>query len=341
VTLLGDEQGLTQLSGDPQVAWQTPWAELSAVQLLRFSRGLALFATADGVRYCWRTTSAKDYDAVSSVVVQHGGQLLRRQRRAGVLAVVAVVLLASIAGGLGALFSRGSAGAQELQDARAINLTLKDLPPSFYAASGSLLEYLFPPAKDVITSTTTTTLPKKGSAWSQVAAQFQSCVGVAAKKDRVYGRAGQEPDYQVSSQVFGSTVDGGVEVGTIAQYYRTTTMVKKDTAEMMKMNFGGCLSASNAALILSGYSSRVPSEPQGENWTPVTFVKGWARGGVSAFIEPGVKSSLSLVIAVATSGHYEVTLGALVENWPQSRHLLANLVNTLKSRISTENATAA
>jgi len=54
VTLLADENALTQLAGVPTVAWQTPWSELSNIQFVRFARGMALFATAAGVRYCWR-----------------------------------------------------------------------------------------------------------------------------------------------------------------------------------------------------------------------------------------------------------------------------------------------
>lgn len=340
VTLLGDEHGLTQLSGDPEVAWQTPWTEMSSIQLLRFSRGLALFATIDGVRYCWRANSAADFDDVSDVVLEHGGQLIRRKRRAGVYAVAAVVLLASLAGGIAALFTRTSPGVQELADARAVNLSLKDLPSDWYLASGSALQYLIPPVKDVIVPTPTTTAPKANSAWAQISAQFQRCLGVSAHNDRVYGAAGQQPDYQVSSPIFGAATDNGIEVGTISQYYATTTMVRRDTAEMSRTNFGGCIVASSAALIQSGYTSNVPTVPAGENWQPVTYAKGWIRGGVATVTEPGLTKPLHLVMVVATSGHYEVTLAAIVAEWPQTRLLLANLANTLMSRITSTTANA-
>ena len=54
VTLLSDETSLTQLAGEPAVAWQTPWSEFTNVVLVRFSHSMALFATTNGVRYCWR-----------------------------------------------------------------------------------------------------------------------------------------------------------------------------------------------------------------------------------------------------------------------------------------------
>lgn len=339
ITLLGDEHGLTQLSGTPEVAWQTPWSELSSLQLVRFARGMSLFATVDGVRYCWRNASRRDYDDVSNVVAQHGGQLMRQKRRAGVIAVAAVVLLASLAGGIGAFVARHATN-QELINTKAVNLTLNDFPKGWYTTNGSFLGYIFPPAKDVITSTTTTA-PPKNSAWTKVATEFQHCLGVTNQRDRVYGGAGQQPDYQVSSPVFASSTDGGVEVADLTQYYRTTTMVAKDTAEMSMQQFGGCLVASNASLILSQYKSNVPKVPEGANWRPVTYARGWARGGVTVLSEPGVASALHLVLVVATSGHYEVTLGALVEKWPATEALLANLVNTLKSRITTKGGLAA
>jgi len=62
VTLLADENALTQLAGVPTVAWQTPWSELSNIQFVRFARGMALFATAAGVRYCWRNPSRNDFE---------------------------------------------------------------------------------------------------------------------------------------------------------------------------------------------------------------------------------------------------------------------------------------
>jgi len=52
VTLLADENALTQLAGVPTVAWQTPWSELSNIQFVRFaaawrcSRPPPAFATA-------------------------------------------------------------------------------------------------------------------------------------------------------------------------------------------------------------------------------------------------------------------------------------------------------
>ncbi|MHB1088090.1 MAG: hypothetical protein ACYC19_04920 [Acidimicrobiales bacterium] len=349
VTLLGDEHALTQLSGDPQVAWQTPWSEISAMQLVRFSRSLALFATIDGVRYVWRTNRRDQYDEIANVVGAHGARIVRRRRRAGVVAVVAVVLLASLAGGIAAFFT-SNPSTTTLSGLKAVNLKVDDLPSGFYATTGSLLNYLFSPPGKVYVATTTTA-PAANSAWTQVATKFQQCMGVSAAKDRMFGEAGQQPAYQVSSPIFASTLHGGLEVGSTAQYYTTTTMVRKDTAEMTAKNFGSCLVASNAALILSGYTVHVPAVPTGESWRPVTFAKGFVRGGVTTLIQSGsatgatttvpTTAPLHLVIAIVTSGHYEVTFGAIVAKWPAAKSLLSNIVNTLLTRITNSGSTAA
>jgi hypothetical protein len=253
-----------------------------------------------------------------------------------------VVLLASVAGGIGAFFAKGSASAVVINETKAVNLSVRDLPSGWSPASGSLLSDLFSRAGKVITSTTvTTTLPAKNSTWAKVSLMFQHCLDVSPAKDRMYGVAGQQPDYQVSSPVFGSTTSGGGEVATTTQYYRTTTMVKKDTTEMREQNFGACFAQTNVALLESSYSSNMSKLAVGTNWQPLTFVKGFSRGGVESISVPGVSGSLHLVMVMITAGHYEVTLGALVAKWPGEDLFVAELVNTLLSRMTSTSSAAA
>ena len=340
VALLIDDSGLTQLAGEPPVAWQTSWEELSGIQLMRFKRGMALFATAAGVRYCWRRRDLDGYDQLGDVVRAHGGQVAYRRRRTATLVVVIVVLLASVAGGIGAFFARGSSGSRELADARAVNLTLKDLPSGFSATSESVLSDLFSPSTQVVTSAPTTALPAD-SLWYQIAAKFQRCMGVTDAKDRVYGAAGQMPDYQVSSKIFTSTSMDGVEVATTTQHYATAGMVHHDLAEMSQVKFAACFAATNAALILSSYGGGVASVPAGTAFQLATFAHGWSRAGVETLSLPGVPGPLHLVMVVLASGHYEVTMGAIVASLPETKLLLANLTNTLLSRITSTSSSAA
>ena len=62
--------------------------------------------------------------------------------------------------------------------------------------------------------------------------------------------------------------------------------------------------------------------------------------GVATITLPGA-GPLHLVMAVSTAGHYEVTLGALVGQWPEAKGLVANLVNTLVSRITSTSSLSA
>jgi hypothetical protein len=341
VTLLADDRGLTQLAGVPDVAWQTPWEELHHLQLVRFSRAMALFATAAGVRYCWRNPDLADYEAWREVVLAHGGDVARRPRRAGILGVVAVVLLASLAGGIAAFFASPGTSS-ELAAVRAVNLRLDDLPSGWSTISESYLSALLPPPGEVVTSSTTpTTVVKPSSTWGRITALFQGCLGVSNARDRVFGAAGQMPDYQVTSPIFQSDSFGGIDLASTTQYYKTTTMVRHDLAEMSEPRFGSCFVAVNAAMILAYVNGAVPHEAPGATWRPVTFVPGWSRGGEATIDLPNQPPGLHLVVAVIAAGHFEVTLCALVDQWPQSRDFLASEVNTLLGRMTSPSATAA
>lgn len=342
VVLLADDTTLTQLAGIPAVAWQTPWSEISNLELIRFSHQMALFATIGGVRYCWRHHDLSDYEAIRALVLEHGGAVNRRRRRAGVLSVVAVVVLASFAGGIAAWFNRGGHHVNELADAQSVNLTLNDLPSGWYKTSNAVLNYLVPPANKIyrFKNTTTTTAPAQNSAFAKAATVFQTCLGVSDRKDRIYGEAGQQPDIQVSSPIFTTNTLGGIELASTTQYYHSSAMVDKDTHEMSMTNFGSCFVKSNASLILSGFGLTAPKAVVATQWQPVTFAKGWHRGGVVDITVPGVTAKLHLAVVVITHGHFEVTLSAIVQSFPKSQAFLANEANVLLSRMTSSTAKA-
>ncbi len=338
VTLLFGEEGLTQLAGIPPVAWQTPWGEIHSLQLTRSAYVMSLFATVGDVRYCWRQRSLSQFDALSALVVSRGGSIARRRSRFVVGAVVAVVVVATFAAGFAAWLSSSGANVAT-QSARAVNLTLRDLPSGWYATNNGVLSYLVPSGTQVFTSTTTTA-PAKNGAYERAAGVFQRCLNVSNRADRVYGLAGQQPDAQVSSMIFNTNTLGGVELATTAQYYHTSTMVRRDTREMSRPNFGRCFTASSAALIDAQTGAKIVGSTKATNWRPVTFLRGWSRGGVMAVTVPGVVAPLQLVTAVVTRGHYEVTLNALVGSFARTESLLASLVNTLEARVSSTSSSA-
>jgi type II secretory pathway pseudopilin PulG len=333
VTLLADETGLTQLAGEPAVVWQTPWEELANIQLMRFARGMALFATAAGVRYCWRTASRRDYDQLSEILAAHGGLVVRQKRRGAVYAVVAVVLVASLAAGIVAWFSGGSSGAKEQAAASAINLTLKDLPSTFSTIGATPLAALFPSSTSTVATTTTTTTATGtvNKKFEKIVKQFDTCMGVSNAKDRVYGTAGQVPLYQETSKFFTSSEFNGIQLASTAQYYDTNVKVHKDTAEMSEKPFGTCFVESQA-LILKTYAQASASSDTSA-YQPTTYERGWSRGGVTTLSLPSITGALHLVMVEITGGHYEVTLGALVASWPKTQPFISSLVSTLLSRM--------
>jgi hypothetical protein len=337
VTLLADEHALTQLAGDPAVAWQTPWTELSNIQIVRFARSMALFATVSGVRYCWRNASRADFEELRALVLAHGGAVARHRRRAGIYSVAVIVLIAALAGGIGSWLYRNSSSSSEVADTRNVNLTLRDLPAGWFASpapSASLLSDLFSAAgKLEKPSLTPSTQPKKNSIWAKVSTVFQQCIGVSTHHDRVYGAAGQQPDFQVSSKIYDSPSFGGIEVVSTTQYYRTTTMVHRDTVEMSRKNFGSCFATSNVALVRAVYRAKVPTTNIGTNYRPTTFLRGWTRGGEALLSMPSVTQTPHLIVVMITSGHYEVTLGVLTNRWPKSESFISGLASTLLSRM--------
>jgi hypothetical protein len=164
---------------------------------------------------------------------------------------------------------------------------------------------------------------------------------VTKARDRVYGEAGQLPNYQVSSPIFNTNALDGIELASTTQYYQTTSMVDKDTSEMSKKNFGTCFAESSASLILSGFGLKTPSTFTAASWQPVTFAKGWSRAGHVTMTIPEFSQPIQLVMVIITHGHYEVTLAALVGSFAKSESLLSNLTNTLLARMSSSTAVSA
>jgi hypothetical protein len=291
------------------------------------------------VRYCWRSRDVGDFEAWRVIVLERGGSVSRHRRRAGAFALAFVVLLAGLAGGFGSWLYSNTSGTKELADAKAVNFTIKDFPTGWFVTTSSLLDYLFPVYGQVDTSTPAKPQPAN-SEFEKAAALFQRCVGVSNARDRVFGASGQEPDYQVSSRVFTSPSFGGIQVASTSQYYKTTTMVNHDVAEMSRQKFGSCFVTSNVALVKAGLRVKIPASNVGTTFRPRTFVKGWVRGGEAALTLPNTTGTLHLVIVVISSGHYEVTLGAIVDQWPQSETFIANLASTLLSRAASSSSSA-
>jgi hypothetical protein len=110
-------------------------------------------------------------------------------------------------------------------------------------------------------------------------------------------------------------------------------MVHKDTAEMSRTNFGSCFVSSNVALVRAIDGSKLPTANVGVNYRPATFLRGWSRGGEAVLSLADQTGSPHLVMVEMTSGHYEVTLGVLVNDWPKAEKFVSSLSSTLLSRI--------
>ena len=334
VTLVVDDETLTQIVGIHPETFETPWAVVGDLVLTRRGSRVTLSARVGESDRRWSRRGLEDFEEWREVVLAHGGVVRRRPARVGVVvAAAAVVVVASLGGVLAAVLGGRPNPVLERRDARSANLTLADLPAGWGTTTGGYLSYLVPPAGEVITSTPST-VAGTDVVGDAVATTFQRCLGVSNATDRVFGDAGQFPDYQVSSPVFHVATPLETEVATTSQYYRTTGMVARDVAEMSRSGFGACFAQANATALLYNYASDTTPPAGARSWTPVTYAHGWARGGVVPVDLPGVEGNYSLAVVVVATGHFEVTLSALVPSWPSAQPLLDRLVGVLKSRLA-------
>ena len=336
ITLLFDESGLTQLAGDPVSAWQTPWSQLHRVVLVKFPRSVALFATAAGVRYCWRRTTTAQWTELRDAVRAAGGVTETRRRA---VAPVLVAVLVSLVAASGTLWSSRNTVDVQLAQTRAVNLTLADLGPRWFLDPTGFIQFFASPPG--LNPTVPPMVSTQHTAFAHSAKYFQNCFGVTNARDRVYGLAAQVPDYQVGSNLFRTESNGGVEVASTTQYYATTEMVRRDVAEMSRPDFGKCLTDAQVVAVNGASGGAWTGGQQTSSWRPQTGLGVWARAGESTNYFSTISLSLTLDVVVVAHGHYEVTLTALSADPQKARATIESLVRTLSARISSTSPVSA
>lgn len=307
---------------------------LAHVRLVKALRTTTLQAEIDGRTFTWRTSRRAAFAELAPAVTAAGGSV-RRDRSPLTIALVSVLIAAAaLTGALGGRLHEKLI-LSTVTELRSINLTIRDLPGAWTEQASSPLAPLVGPANQVTITkaVTTTSSPAATSPYAQAERSFFSCLPTSNATDRIFGAAGQQPLYQVSSPVFSSTVHGGIQVASSAQYYLDTSMVTKDTAEMARARFGACFANANADLILSAIEGS-PQIRSGVAHHVSTFAKGFSVVGEASL--PGVASAtvatMHLIVAVVTAGHYEVTMLMIAADYAAVSSLVSNLVNTLLSR---------
>jgi hypothetical protein len=345
--LLFDDAGVTQLAGDPAVAWQTPWSEVAHLRVVRRRRGVAIAAVVARRAYQWRhrdPLSREQVAALVDVISRHGGRELPRSRRRVAGAVAGLVTLASFGGYVGGLFAT-TATSSTVTALAALNLSARDVAGNWATStspSTSERATIMPAPGQVITFNPSTTVPAQDTAFTLAATHFERCLAVASVNDRIYGVAGQSPTYQVSSPVLSSSNFGGIQVQSTAQYYASSRNVASDVAEMSRPAFGRCFAESNADLMVGRSSSTTPDLTAGATYPVQTFAKGWVSAGAVAVSLPliGVAHA-NLVVVVEAAGHYEVTMAVLVVDIAAARATIDNLANALLVRVTSTSAISA
>jgi len=343
VTLLLDEQTLTQLAGDDVVAWQTPWSAFRSVRLVKTPGMTTLYAEIDQRVFTWRSRRRGAFAELAPLVHANGGYVVRE--RSQYLVLVTLVLIAAMSFAGVALSSWDKTTAPAVHALENVNLSEKDLPGSWAPTPSSPLQNLAGTPRKVYTfsANTTTTMPSPTTAYGAQVRTFESCMHLSYAADREFGTAGHSATYQVASPTYSTTAFGGVQVVSVAQWYADPANVTADTLEMRNARFAACFANANADFVLDTFVSN-PNVRNGKALTVRTFAHGFRVAGVATL--SGLVSSTGSVndqffIENMTSGHYEVTMAMIVPDATKVRGLITTLTTALLSRMSPVQGTAA
>ncbi len=312
VTLLADDAGLTQLAGEGPNVWQIPWAQLTDPQVVRYRRRYELVARVGGRQFRWRRSDNQDREAWIDIWAGRGADV-RSPRR--VLAPLLVMILILVGVGSSAWLARPSVVHYSRAARSALGALLgpQDLGTSWSTTNTSQLINLVGPAGQVGSPAGAPALTGAAAVAEAAGARaFQSCLHVTNRVDRIYGAAGQFPVAQGASPVYTNTIDGGIQIASVTQYYASAAMVAADTREMSTKGFGHCFAESQAVLlrtVITGPSGSIPAQENDPAGVPGVFV----RGGVApADLSSVGVGKLSLVVDVITYHHLEISVVALV-----------------------------
>jgi hypothetical protein len=339
-----DDQFLTEWRGEPAQLWRVPFAELRGLEIV-MGRRVRLRATIAGVRYTWSTRRSGEHDDLSDEVRLLGGRVVRPRRVVGAMAAaVAVVLLAaSAATVVTRLVTHESS---PVGTASVGTLRATDVPAGWRSVSGAPLDDLDGAPGTELTERQASQ-PLVGAAkqvQDTVASSYEHCVGVSAASDRLFGKAGVIPAYQVTGPVYATSAFKSAELGAFSQYYERTSDVDRDEAQYSNPRFGRCLAAANGQFLLSALAGSVSSASTvllGEDYRPRLVADGWARGGTVPLTLPNGGQKVTLVSVLLASGHDEVEVNMIVGSWPAARTVVDATVASVLGRISSPSTSVA
>lgn len=246
VSWIVTDDGITHLVGEPASVFEIPWHQIGGFTVS--ANGSLVSAMVAGERLEW-VVPASARRQVREVVVQRGGRVAGR----GLVALAALGSTVVVGALVAYLATPSPTPTPSWTGITHYALSASDAPASFRPTSNGILSIVVPGTTVDHPSATSTTTTNPHSAIDQkfehMTSTFYACEGLTAETDRYYGKAGQFPDYQVGSRIYASTSGQSQEVGSMAQWYATTTMVNKDRAQMARPAFIGCAAQSVATQI--------------------------------------------------------------------------------------------
>lgn len=303
----------------------------------------------DGERLWWapdvvvvRRRPPPDLPSIPSPALESWPPSLPVHRpRRWLLVVGLALVLAAVGLGIGLALSGGGGGssgpsgsspaAPAARAAAAVNVKLSDLPAGWSVdRSGSApLSGFLAIAPGGGSASADPGAPGAGPS-SFVARQYESCLGIDAGGDALFGVSNPRPLVEVSSPAFRAPVAGsGVEAGSETAIYRSASPVRRATAQMGDPRFGPCFSAALTQELMAGAAeaARGAAQPAGAGPTgtapAVTFgsptstvltlppVLGTVAAGVEVtvpFVVSGVDHKVGIGMVVVGGGRMETTI---------------------------------
>ncbi len=217
----------------------------------------------------------------------------------GVSLIILGVVIAGLGFALSATGSSGSAQAErkaERATAQSLGLSAADVPRGW----GQDNPASSPLAGLLGTAPSSKPTPSEKKANDEVVSEYQRCMGISNKNDRMFGAAGTTPLVQVPSAPFG-TSDGTslIEVGTATQRYRSATTVAGDARQARDPNFGVCFAQAMGRFVAAG------ADPTQAMATPTVVTTSFGHP-LGAQVSGAV---VSVGIANGTGGFTQVEIG--------------------------------
>jgi hypothetical protein len=183
---------------------------------------------------------------------------------------------------------------------------------------------------------------------SQVAVQFEQCMGIGAAADRFFGPGGSRPTASSSSPAFAapvpSTAGPAQQAGSMVSVFPSNRAISADVAQMSNPKFPGCFGAALGTSFIGAATNAGAGNQLGQ--PVVQSIAHAASGGVASagavvtipLNRQGTVVPIAYGIVLIGGGRAEASLYTFSEQTPFPATLQSSLAQILAGNIASESA---